>query len=90
MTSRALLAAGTLSLLAVTQYTHAQGETYICPCVACASAGSATHGDTSAPFRVSSRWSFTATDGSTGQRGDAITLTYGVVADGTAIGGTGV
>ena len=39
------------------------------------------------PFRIAGRWDFTATDGtSTGERGDPITLTYGVVPDGTFIG----
>lgn len=38
-------------------------------------------------FRIAGRWGFTATNGSnTGQRGDPITLTYGVVPDGTFIG----
>lgn len=38
-------------------------------------------------FRITNRWGFTATNGSnTGERGDPITLTYGVVPDGTFIG----
>lgn len=38
-------------------------------------------------FRISNRWGFTATNRSnTGERGDPITLTYGVVPDGTFIG----
>lgn len=38
-------------------------------------------------FRIANRWGFTASNGSnTGERGDPITLTYGVVPDGTFIG----
>lgn len=39
-------------------------------------------------YRLHNRWSTTATDGSTGARGNPITLTWGIVADGTFISGT--
>lgn len=45
----------------------------------------------SEPFQIGSRWfgNFNAA-GFTGTQGDAITLTYSIVPDGTSIGGTGV
>jgi hypothetical protein len=39
-------------------------------------------------FEVTDRWSNTATDGSTGSQGDPITVTWGIVPDGTKIRGT--
>lgn len=39
-------------------------------------------------FEVDDRWTFTATDGSTGSTGTPITVTWGIVADGTTISGT--
>jgi len=39
-------------------------------------------------FEVTDRWSNTATDGNTGSQGDTITVTWGLVADGTTISGS--
>jgi autotransporter-associated beta strand protein len=39
-------------------------------------------------YEISNRWATTATNGSTGLRGDPITLTWGLVSDGTTISGS--
>ena len=43
---------------------------------------------TARSFEVTDRWSRTATDGNTGSLGDPITVTWGLVADGTTISGS--
>ncbi len=39
-------------------------------------------------FEVNNRWNTTAADGNTGPQGNPITLTWGLVADGTTISGS--
>ena len=43
---------------------------------------------TARSFEVTDRWSRTATDGNTGSLGDPITVTWGLVADGTTLSGS--
>jgi autotransporter-associated beta strand protein len=38
-------------------------------------------------YQINGRWTSTATNGNTGLRGDPITLTWGIIADGTTISG---
>ncbi|MGB1124391.1 MAG: matrixin family metalloprotease [Phycisphaeraceae bacterium] len=90
---RALLAASTVGLVAIASHAQAQTHSHLCGCAGCAGSSSATEGSDSNVefFRVSDRWSANRNAaGFTGSRGDAITLTYGVVPDGTSIGGTAV
>lgn len=69
------------------------GHAVTCPCTGCGSSAFrlAGPGDgetaTSAAFRLTSRWSRTASASSTGGQGSPITLTWGLVPDGTPIPG---
>ena len=84
-----LLAAGIFGLCVVSTQAYAEEHPMICPCPGCtASASSGEVGfDT---FRLNNRWSSTATNSNTGARGNPITLTWGIVADGTPIADGGV
>ncbi|MEO0475106.1 MAG: matrixin family metalloprotease [Planctomycetota bacterium] len=86
----ALAAAAAAAFGFTVSYAHAQTEAHpvFCGCHACSNAANVTAGENEfEAFQVATRWSFTATDGFTGSRGDAVTLTYGVVPDGTFISG---
>jgi len=84
-----------LGAMFAAQSTFAQ-EHYVCVCTACVAASTeSADGSVSDELRYFTppfdRWFSNANAaGFTGVRGDAITLTYGIVPDGTSIGGTAV
>lgn len=82
--SRLALTVSTAGLLFVGLYAQASDHAYACSCLGCStiSAGDSTEIEL---LQLQSRWSSTATDGSTGSRGDAITLTWGFATEGSAI-----
>lgn len=80
------LAASMAGLLFVGMYAQAEEHPMVCICSGCAMAASGSGSDVDDPetFRVSDRWLSTAY-GSAGSRGDAVSLTWGFVGDGTSI-----
>lgn len=89
---RLLPALAFTGMLVATAHAHANGHTHTCGCMACSQASStASDGVSTAPdeLRLNNRWSSNVNAaGFTGSRGDAITLTYGLVPDGTTITGS--
>ena len=78
-----------LSLLLASDRIFAQEHALSCPCVSCSHVSPVANGENLDfdAFRIGDRWFTTATDGFDANRGNPRTLTYGVVPDGTAIGG---
>jgi len=86
------LAAGVASLVLSASQTLAADGLQVC---VCGTAGPHGHGSVStgddavaAPFRLDSRWTNTATNGTAGigNQGDPVTLTWSILPDGTNIG----
>ena len=73
--------------LSFIQSEAAEGQLGGCPCGCsggCRFSGAGTSDEIDS--RIGSRWNFTATDGATTGAGDAVTLTWGIAAEGSPIG----